>query len=1234
MPLDVTAFAEQRLSAGPLLLWSRDIGADSVVGVASLVNIGSNSTTAASWCEALRRSSSRKHFTAFCLHPFGQPIAMKPHTFAVLVFGSFASLLAPAANSQELRGRGPFPNTASNVDRPLRYVPQGSDFVIENGPEFFNRALYGGHTAFRAEAGDKPEFTMYLPGRGGNLRLGLRNASEKNPSSKWLHAAQSIDSRYRPGAMIYDIRDPLLGPNGTVHLEVYALASTEGLIIQVEARDIPPGLELLWAYGGANGERGGRDGDIGTERVPISEYFQLKPEFCVDNTFETGAGTFKLTSKSGTIVGRVGGESDPRPEVADADKWKDAGELFASVSSTEAPKCPVVAGHLVLKAGEPRYIALQRIEANLLPPFKSEDLPKVFHDTAAHFQQLRERVIVNTPDPYIDAAVGALNVAADAAWDDSSNAIMHGAIAWRRMLLGWRGPYSLDTLGWHDRARLNIHSWISQQNTTPIPDTLAPPDEQSNLARSETALHSNGDMSNSHYDMNLVFIDVLFRHILWTGDVKFAAEVWPVIERHLAWEQRLFRRPFGPEKLPLYENYAATWASDDLYYSGGGTAHASAYNYYHNTMAARIARLIGKDPAPYEREAELILRGMREFLWLQDKGWYAEYRDLLGRQLAHPSAALWNVYHVTDSQAVSPIEAWQLSRYVDEMPHIPVRGPGVPTEPDGKTYALIPTTTWMPYSWSINNVCMNEDVHMALSYWQAGRDREGYLLLKSSILACMYMGIAPGNVGTMTYLDVYRRESQRDFADGSGMLSRAMVEGLFGIHPDGLAGELHLKPGFPEQWDHASIRHPQLSYSWKRTGQSDAFTVESLFDRPMSLRLSWPALSDDVAEVTVNGSAARWQQVDPAIGRPCVLITAPASSKWEINIRWKGNPIAHAPPSIRATAGDSVRVSLPAGLQSQSPEGKIVDPQKVFVNPASAGAEARVAQNPGTHTVFVAVKQGAFSWLMPVDVIVAEPAVAVQSGVDWSSASVPTASYEAVDLAKFFNLRVTEIFKQEYRSPRSPYVSLAIPKQGIGGWAGHVNATANIDDSGLRRTATKAGGKLVMPNGVPFNTPGAGDTRNIAFTSQWDNFPKEITVPLGGKATRVFLLMAGSTNFMQSRFENGEVVVTYTDGTTARLALTNPTNWWPIEQDYFLDDYQFKRPEPIPPRVNLKTGEVRLLDPEKVKGRGRSIDGGAANVLDIPLDPTKELKSLTVRTIANDAVIGLMSATLQRETVP
>lgn len=247
---------------------------------------------------------------------------------------------------------------------------------------------------------------------------------------------------------------------------------------------------------------------------------------------------------------------------------------------------------------------------------------------------------------------------------------------------------------------------------------------------------------------------------------------------------------------------------------------------------------------------------------------------------------------------------------------------------------------------------------------------------------------------------------------------------------------------------------------------------------------------------------------------------------------------------------------------------------------------------------------------------------------DWRA---PVGPSDSVDLAPVFNDRVTAIFAPgKYLTPRSPGVSLALPSQGVGAWAGHVDTLPVIDDSGLRGVAASHGNRLIMPNGLVFATPGDAGARNIAFTSQWDNYPRELTVPLSGQARTLALLMAGSTNAMQSHIDNGEVVVTYSDGTTGRLPLRNPETWWPIDQDYFIDDYQFPDDAPLPPRVDLKTGRVRLLDPATFKGKGGDIAGGAATVLTLPLDPSRTLKSLTVRTLSNDVVIGLMSATLIR----
>lgn len=1093
-----------------------------------------------------------------------------------------AAMLAQAAGLAA--GAGPSatgglrPNLEGRVQQALRYRPDGQDFVIDNGAEFFNRSLYGGNTAFRADGGDKPEFLLYLPGRGGNLRLAVRTAA----GAVWLHQAAAITTRYRPGELRYEIRDPAFGPSGVVSIVALAYARTEGLIVRTEAQGLGAGAELVWAYGGVNGARGVRDGDIGTEKVPISEYFQFQAEHARGNRVTLDGDGYTLASRAGLIAGVAPAGSTLR--IADGAQWNDLPALLAP-QSTNADAAetasPIVLGRVLLQNDAPLLLSLQRLPGGapaqdldqykavtagkpaaapkkiipLDPQYARSQLPALFAETQQHFAALRRTVSIDTPDPYLNAAVGALNVAADALWDEADQAIMHGAIAWRTKLLGWRGPYALDALGWHARARSNLGAWTPRQNTQPVPDRLPGADTVSNLARNEAGLHSNGDLSNSHYDMNMVFMDALFRHLLWTGDVEYARSAWPVIERHLAWERRLFRREFGPAKLPLYEAYANIWASDDLYYNGGGASHASAYNVYANRSAARIARLLGKDAQPYEREAELIAQAMRAHLWMQEEGAFAEYKDLLGAQLLHPSYGLWSFYHTIDSGVPTPQEAQRMAAALKRrLKPIPVSGPGVPAD---AAYHVLPTSDWMPYSWSINNVVMGENLHTALALWQAGSAGEAFLLAKSALLASMYMGISPGNVGSMNYLDAYRRESQRDFADGAGVMSRAMVEGLFGVAPDALAGTLTVRPGFPASWNHARLAHPDLGLDFTRSGKAERWTVTQSAQRFRTVTLRIPQAYQRVQRVTVNGAPAAWRRDPASVGQAALLIEAPMARETAIAIEWAGARTVAA-----ATA-----------------------------NAAAAGAPRAAALPPAT---------------------------------DWNT-DKRGATLETVSLAPYFNDKVQDIFAPgKYQSPRSPHVSLSLPAQGIGAWAGHVNATAEIDDSGLRAVAAANGGLLRMPNGVPFATPAGGQARNIVFTSQWDNYPKSVEIPLAGKARQAWLLMAGSTNFMQSRIDNGEVLVHYADGTTARLALHNPVNWWPIEQDYFIDDYQFSRPQPVPPRVDLKTGAVRL------QSSGGVVPGGAATALAIALDPKKPLRSLTLRTLSNDSVIGLMSVTLER----
>ena len=227
---------------------------------------------------------------------------------------------------------------------------------------------------------------------------------------------------------------------------------------------------------------------------------------------------------------------------------------------------------------------------------------------------------------------------------------------------------------------------------------------------------------------------------------------------------------------------------------------------------------------------------------------------------------------------------------------------------------------------------------------------------------------------------------------------------------------------------------------------------------------------------------------------------------------------------------------------------------------------------------------------------------------------------------KYLNARVDDIFKNRYLTPRPQSTSLEIPVQGVGEWC-HPQYTPVINDSVFRSKIRK---DQFFVAGVPFRTLPTG--KNIAYTSLWDNYPDYITIPMKGSASSAYLLLAGSTNHMQCHIDNALLVVTYQDLSADTLHLRNPENWCPIEQVYYVDGKAFRTLAQRPYRVCLGTADVSRDLGRDLGIRGvyiREVKGGAAQMLRMPLDRRKKLKSLTLRTLSNDVVVGLMAVTLQ-----
>jgi len=959
--------------------------------------------------------------------------------------------------------------SANVVQRTAHYLPEGRTLVCVNGNQRYTRALYGSTDEYRIETSDRPIFAIYKKKSSRNIRFRVKYEGK----SIQADSAEYCKAIYDAGRRDYILKDKRWG-NGELRISVLAY---------------PDALGGIWKFS-SNG---------------FDKIVEVEGIIC-----ETAASKF---TRNGDL-GR-----------------------FAKLGAFDAPASPKllqkVTGRLL--STKDLYFSVDSVALTVA---YGSSLKSRFDAAEKWRKDLSGSVTFNTPDPYINPIGGMMVMAADGAWD--GKVWNHGAVGWRMPLNGWRAAYAGDFLGMQDRQRIHFSAYAKSQ-VTDVPVSLPHlMDKEHGLARGAykwgTPMYSNGYICRNpgkshqfhHYDMNLVYIDELLWHFQFDADTAYMRRMWPVIQRHLAWE----KNTWDPDDDGLYDAYCCIWASDALQYNSGAVTHSSAYNYRANLLTARIAEIIGEDAEPYRREAKRILDALNARLWLKNEKHWAEYQDFMGLKRVHKDAALWSVYTPIDCGVGTAEQNFWATKYVDRhIPHIPYIY-------NGEEYHTLSTTDWSPYEWSINNVAMAEVMHTVLAYYQAGRVEEAYRLLKANILDFMYLGSSPGNFGQISSMDQALGESYRDFSDVVGISSRALVEGLYGVTPNALDAMCIIRPGFPAAWDSASIHTPYLDYSFKRVNGKDVFDIQQNFKRPLKI-------------------------------------------------------------VIRQNLGN----------------GKYQDTE----------CSAEKVQ----HIELASVK--------PV-----EDAIVEYSGKEWASREGVGNDFKEVDVGKCrmvnmdeaFNAKVADIFAPDkYLSPRSPYTTLCVPTQGIGDWCS-TKKMVKIDDSKFRSiikdgvfTAWLDNRKRTDGSGssndyLQFLSPAEGE--NIAYTSLWDNYPDSISVPLRGKASHAYLLMAGSTNPMQYAIENAVVRVEYKDGTSDELMLVPPVNWCPIEQDFLEDATAFPMPLPRPYRVGFCTGVVSR---HLLRDTG-SQEGGV--ILDMPLDPKKKLSSLTLRTLSNEVIVGLMGITLQK----
>ena len=825
-----------------------------------------------------------------------------------------------------------------------RYEIREGGFYIHNGSSYFNRPLFGTHEPTMLLSGDRPAFTYISPpdiGKIGTLYLGL----ETERGGKWLDHFAEVSSLYLPGLTRHTLEDPDLGG---ARLEVTAvpLSSLEGFAIRLRWIQPPSqAVRLVWAWGGASGYGGNYDLRI--------DKLKLAAEDAAQNVLRIWGSRFSLTSPA--LKGReIWGTCDLPGELA----AKDAAEALPGPS--EARRAAPSKSPLAVFSGTwspehgPVHLLFTMAGAQPLEEIAAQPA-RTFDQSVEFYRSLARRVQVQTPDPYFNLAVEAMAIAEDGMWQPPS--FVHGAMSWMQHYLGWRIWYGADAFGWHDRVLSSILAFAALQiqsgdSRGAIPQMLEAPDAV-------------------FYNMNEVYLDHIYYHHLWTGDRSLLASLFPMIQGVLSWE----KRRLDPDDNALFENCLNTWISDSHWYSGGDCAQASAYMFRGNQLAAEAAAAAGADPTPFRREAERIRAALNSKLWLAPAGHYAEFIDRLGLARVHTEPELPTLYHPIDFGLTDPFQAYQMLRFSETRLR---NETGIP-----RGGRLVWSANWAPnynqhYTHSTYDLVFAENLNLAIAYYRAGQVDKAYELVKG-VYASLYQGAIPGGLSCHAYANGQQRANE-EFADAISMFARTAVEGVFGILPEMQHELITISPGFPRDWNEASISTPDLSYHFHKTDSEISLEVEAA--RPLRTHFRLPLFEARAVEAAINGTTVE-ARTEPGIGASFLEVTAPLATRSRLTVKLEPAPGALRVEPVVAV-GERLSIGAPtARLQ------EFKDPQTVLGEPKLTPQvlSGMVRQNLGPHTLFVRVGEAKDSRWEPVNLEVRPPFEIVDLEPDFASAA-------------------------------------------------------------------------------------------------------------------------------------------------------------------------------------------------------------------------------------------------------
>jgi len=1077
------------------------------------------------------------------------------------------------------------------------YHASKGDIIGSNVGRYNNFPLYINNTNAFILTGDQPiaRFAkdQYIYG---TFMLSI----ERDRKSKWLQNCDQIISKFGPGHTTWKVTDKAF-PGLKITLEVSSLATSTGMTICASVEGVKEGDKLIWTFGGAQFLKGSNlSWDLDVMGKPKLLNWGFVPEESKNNQVKTD-GTVCYTAFHDTIsntelftvVGKC--SSIEQTAIGDAFFWNDP----IKFTHSHAKQYPILNGTIILKKGKAVYWAFEAFNLPSTSMHSFDINPKTaFAEGLKRSESFQNRLKISTPDSCLNAVAMASVAAIDGAWYPP--VFHHGAMLWNVRLPGWRTIFGGTMYGWHNRVNEEARFYIESQ--------VIKSDKKK--AKADPALLLTGQHPDSRfygvgrimkdqqfYNMQTQFFDQLVEEYRWTNDPELVKSLRQSLELHLIWEQDCF----DPDGDGVYESYINSWPTDSQWYNGGGTAEETSYAYRGHMAARDMARNAGDKEAEnyHSQMLEKIKRGFFKKLWINDKGYAGAYREQGGHGRLHQNPWLYSIFLPVDAGLTSQFQAIQ-SVYYSEW--------ALQNDKEASGGRRVWTSNWVPGIWSVRAMWPGDNYHLALSYFKAGLPKDGWDIMRGTFMNSAFDDIVPGNLSNAS--------GGTNFGDCTHTFSRTLVEGLFGFNPDYPNGIVRISPQFPSEWENASIEIPDGKVAFEKKGDKINYTIKLM--HPAKLELQFPVHCKGIRKVSVNGESVKWK-LNSGVGQSILCLKLSKVSKAEVTIETIKPTKYFVPEKIEGDVNTSIRLEVKDALIIG-----VEDPQNVLrkVNFQNHVIVANLTGNKGDHTVIVEVMKGKLPQWRIFRIKLNDPLGDAKEEARYTNNIPANANWQSIDIENRFNADITTIYQQKYLTPRPNTVSLRLGTDGYSPWTFPYwkSAPPKINTEMVKSMLNQKN-QLITSQGVPFIW--SKGSSNISFTSMWDNYPVKTEFLVNGTGKAIYFLVAGSTNIMQCQIANAVIRLNYADGKTDSLELIPPVNYWNLSTinshatspgqesrtDYTAQTDKFCMPSKLPETVRLgKDCRAMLLNLNLIEG--------------------VELKSVTLETLSQEVVVGMLGITL------